>query len=417
MSHLLMIESWVGGTARLLPEAIVAAGHRYTFVTRRPEHYEDRAGQRHPVLDHADRVLTLETNDSAALIAELARHHAGDRFDGTLTICDYYLETVVAVAAALAIPHPFPAAVGRERRKHLVRRALDVAGVPNPRHAVTSSWDATCSAASAIGFPVILKPCDLASSAHVRLVRDHQDLADGFAALQALGRNFRDQPRDPLYLLEEYLEGDEFSIETCTVNGVTTVLGVTDKTVTGAPYFIEDGHMFPAALAPDELLPLEALARQVLSAVDHDRGVAHIEVKRTPAGPRLVEINPRLPGNYIVELVRRVTGVDLITVSIDLALGRSPALAGAQGSVRSAAIKFVVPPHGGTLHAIRGAEQLADDPRVVRWQLDAVAGATVGQPVDNACYLGHVITVDHDGLAARAHAEAAVRGLEVVLAG
>ena len=55
-----------------------------------------------------------------------------------------------------------------------------------------------------------------------------------------------------MFLLEEYLEGPEFSVESVSAGGTTTVLGVTDKSVTGDPFFIEDGHMFPADLSDAE---------------------------------------------------------------------------------------------------------------------------------------------------------------------
>jgi hypothetical protein len=76
MSHLLMIESWVGGTARILPLSLAGAGHRYTFVTRRREHYTEAAGAVHPVMAHAHRILDAETNDTATLIEQLKPYHA-----------------------------------------------------------------------------------------------------------------------------------------------------------------------------------------------------------------------------------------------------------------------------------------------------------------------------------------------------
>lgn len=416
MSHLLMIESWVGGTGRILPQAILAAGHRYTFVTRRPEHYAAGPdGTPHPVLAHAARVLRLETNDGFALEAELRRHHAEDPFDGALGICDYYLDAIVQVAAGLGIPHPFPERVAAERRKHLVRRALDEAGVANVRYSVTRGWEATREAARALGYPLVSKPTDLASSAHVRLVRDDRELRDAVAALEGFERNFRDQPRDRHVLLEEYLEGPELSVEACSVDGETIVLGVTDKGVTGAPFFVEDSHMFPAALEPVAAHALDAYARRVLAAVGHERGFAHLEVKLTAAGPRLVELNPRLPGNYIVELVQRVTGIDMLAATIELALGRRPSLSARSGAARSAAIQFIVPPSAGVLRAIVGVESLVRDPHVARHELAATPGVPVAAPVDNGCYLGHVVAVDPEGLSARRYAQAAAARLEVLL--
>ena len=150
------------------------------------------------------------------------------------------------------------------------------------------------------------------------------------------------------------------------------------------------------------------LVRDALEAVGHDHGLSHTEVKLTPNGPRIVEINPRLGGNYIAELVERVTGIDLLAAQIDLALGRRPDFAGRPTGIRSAAIKFLIPPRAGRVSNVRGEATLDTDPHVVRWSLNKIAGTDVRAPVDNACYVGHVVAVDRNALGARQHAERAL---------
>ena len=417
MAHLLMIESWVGGTGRLLPTAITQRGHRYTFVTRNRHHYLDsKSREIHPVLEHAERVLTTETNDVEALIAFLQRQHEVLQFDGVITVCDYYVDAVSRAAQALELPQGFSSAVAMERRKDLVRKALDRAGLPNPAYAVTASWDATRDEAERIGYPLIVKPTDLASSAFVRLVKDERELHDAFSSLERFSRNFREQPREPRWLLEAFMTGDEVSVEACTFNGETIVIGITDKSLTGFPYFIEDGHMFPASLDSTTVDEITRLTCDALRAVGHDHGLSHTEVKLTPAGPRIVEINPRPGGNYIAELVERVTGIDLLAAQIDLALGQRPNLVRRETGVASAAIKFLVPPSAGFVVDVCGVDTLNADPHVARWTLNDVAGTKVEAPIDNACYLGHVITVDGQSLAARRHAERAIGRLTLAYA-
>ncbi len=409
MAHLLMIESWVGGTGRIFPPTITRLGHRYTFVTRNRAHYLDaRTQQMHPVFEHADNVFTAETNDVPALIDFLRRQHEILRFDGVVTVCDYYIDTVAQVAQALGLPQAFSANVVMERRKHLVREAIERAGLPNPLFKTATSWDATREAAAQIGYPLIVKPSDLASSAFVRLVNNEAELRDAFMALENFPKNFREQSREPLWLLEEYMSGEEVSVEACTFRGETTIIGITDKSVTGFPYFIEDGHMFPARLEVEQAKAIESLVRNALEAVGHDHGISHTEVKLTPKGPRIVEINPRPGGNYIAELIEHVTGIDFLQAQIDLALGQRPNLMRKETGVASAAIKFLVPPQGGYVTAVEGVDTLAADPHVVRWTLSPMAGTQVAAPVDNACYLGHVMAIDHAGQDARRYAEQAL---------
>ena len=88
MAHLLMIESWVGASGNLLPPLLRELGHSYTFVTRKASHYQNpMSSEKHAVFRYADDVVETETNDLQQLI-ESVRHV---RFDGVITVCDYYI--------------------------------------------------------------------------------------------------------------------------------------------------------------------------------------------------------------------------------------------------------------------------------------------------------------------------------------
>jgi argininosuccinate lyase len=401
-----MIESWVGASGSLLPPLLKSLGHTYVFVTRKLEHYQSpHSAEAHPAIRHAEEVIVAETNDTERLIGALRPRS----FDGAITVCDYYIDTVREVARAFGIPCPFPNDVKSVRHKHRMREALDRAGLPNPKYRLARSWEeAVAAAEGAIGYPLVVKPVDLASSAFVRLVRNREQLEIAYRQLEAFPLNFRDQARDRTVLLEEYMTGEEVSVESVSCNGATTVLGVTDKSVTGSPYFIENGHMFPADLPGELRSETERLVRDALRAVEYDHGIAHTEVKLTPNGPRIVEINPRTAGNYIVELVKRVTDVDLLHAFVDLALGREPALDAKETDIASAAVLFLVPPQGGVIAGMDGAASLDLDPRIARYKLEDCVGKKVSAPIDNACYLGHVVAEDREGRRARAFAEEAL---------
>lgn len=410
MAHLLMIESWVGASGNLLPPLLKSLGHTYTFVTRKPEHYESTLNtEKHPVIQHADSVLVTETNDVPSLIAFLRSY----RFDGVITVCDYYIEAVREVAKAFQLPCPFPDEVKTVRQKHLMRKALDRAGLGNPTYRIAYSWAKVEDAAEAIGYPLVLKPVDLASSAFVSLVQNRNELREAYQALEAFPLNFRDQQRDRTYLLEAYMAGEEVSVESVSYKGETTMLGITDKSVTGTPYFIENGHMFPAKLDEETRMSVTQFVRSALQAVGFNHGIAQTEVKLTAEGPRIVEINPRTAGNYIVELIGRVTGVDLLQSFAELSLGVKPVIEPTQSGIASAAVLFLVPPQGGTVARIQGIETLDVDEHVVRYKIEDCAGKSISSPIDNACYLGHVIAEDKEGPDARRYAEEALARIAI----
>lgn len=415
MAHLLVVESWVGSMSRLLPRAIREGGHEFTFLTRDLHHYLRSApeGTAHPLLG-ARNVITADTNDIDALLPEVERLHSVLGFDGVITSCDYYLSTVARIAGHLGLPGPGPEAVENACRKDATRRVLADAGLPGPRFAVHEEWAGLARAAREIGYPLVAKPVDLCAGMYVRRVDDEAQLAEVFRALADFPVNARGQRRTPAVLLEELLDGPEVSVETVSYAGAVHMVGVTDKSIGGAPAFIETGHMFPAALPLADIDAAEQTALGALKALGLTDGVvAHTEIKLTSAGPRVVEVNPRPAGNRITELVRHVTGIDLAAACVDVALGRAPDLRRTDTGLRSAAIGFLVPERAGTLEALE-AGRLADEHGVLEVQL-AEPGKAVKAAGSNNEYLGHVMAGDPEGPGARDRVEGLLAGLRAGL--
>lgn len=416
MGHLLMVESWVGAMSTLLPRGIRDAGHDFSFLTRDVHHYL-RAWQRpgaHPLLGGRN-VLGAETNEQTDLLDHVARLQPALRFDGVLTSCDYYLPTAARIADRLGLPGCPPEAVERACSKDLTRLALRDAGVPGPAFALAESTSGLLEAAEVMGYPLVLKPVDLCAGMFVREVADPDQLRAAARDLAGFPVNARGQRRSSTVLLEELLTGPEVSVEAVTARGRTTVIGVTDKSTAGHPWFVETGHMFPAELDEPTRRDVVATAVGAIEALGLDNTVTHTEIKLTPGGPRVVEVNPRPAGNQITELIRLVTGIDLPGVHAQVALGDTPSADAVPTGTGSAAISFLLPPRAGQLHEIRGADAIAGADGVVdsSWKPQ---GHHAGAPTSNNNYLGHVVVTDPRPGAARARADEAIASVEVVYA-
>jgi argininosuccinate lyase len=418
VATLLMIESWLQSTGEALPALLRSLGHDYVLVTRDPALYGAGSAARHPALAGASDVVVVETNDTAAVVARAAQLAATRRIDGVLTTCDYYLATTAAVAARLGLPGAAPDVMARAVRKHDVRAALDAAGLPGVRHAVAATLTDALAAAERLGYPLVAKPVDLNAGTSVRRVDEEAHLKDAWAEIAALTRNTRGQALAGVVLLEEVLTGTEVSVEAVTLDGRTTVVGLTDKSVTGPPAFVESGHMFPAALPPRVADDVADFATAALAALGLTHGLSHTEVMITAAGPRLVELNPRQGGGYIFDLVHLVTGTHPLRALVDLALGEAPVigtaaapLPGAAVPGGSAAVMFVMAPRPGRVVAVDGLDRLTADPQVHHWALPVPVEAA--RPVDNEAYLGHVVVLGPGVAGARAHAERLVGSLRL----
>ncbi|MFD4241807.1 ATP-grasp domain-containing protein [Streptomyces sp. NPDC058525] len=311
-----------------------------------------------------DRHRTADTRDpeaTAAAVASLLAGHAGPA--GVLTWDETLLRTTAGVAARLGLAHMSPEAVDRCRDKLTTRRILGAAGVPSAgfRHVRTPAE--ALDAAEALGYPVVVKPRALAGSIGVTLAADPGELATAFE--QAAGSAFPGITGLDGVIVEEYLTGPEISVDCAVRGGRAVVANVARKRLGFAPHFEEVGHL----VAPWRHEPwadaVETVVTEAHAALGIRTGLTHTELRLTPTGPRVVEVNGRLGGDFIPLLGALATGVDLVAAAADIALGRTPDLTPARD--RCAEVTFVYPPHDGQVRSLdlSAAEAVPGVERVV----------------------------------------------------
>ncbi|MGA8114153.1 MAG: ATP-grasp domain-containing protein, partial [Actinocatenispora sp.] len=220
------------------------------------------------------------------------------------------------------------------------RAALGAAGVPQPSSTPVRTADAALRVAERIGYPVVVKPSDLALSLGVVIVHTPAELADAFAATSAIR-----VPELPDYrvrvLLEEYVDGDEISVDTAVCRGETFPLVLARKQVGFAPYAVEVGHHVDHA---DPLLTdptLAAVLRDTHAALGLTDGVTHTELKLTVDGPKVIEVNGRLGGDLIPYLGLCSRGIDTGLAAAAVACGERPGVRATRSTV--AGVRFCYP--------------------------------------------------------------------------
>jgi argininosuccinate lyase len=320
-----------------------------------------------------------------------------------------------AVAGALGLPSSPVKALDASLNKYIMRVTHQGKNFPSPRFMLAKNEDDAVAAAEEVELrehgKAVVKPADMNASALVQKVKSVEEMKTAISAVLAVSQNSRGQERFKGALVEEFLPGEEFSVECCACKGRVQILGITDKKLGGRDGVVETGHMFPADISKDDARRLEEHVTEALKAIEYNNGVAHVEVRLTPQGPRIIEINPRIGGNYISELVERVKGVNPLEQMVQIALGEEPDCRDKNTGVKSAAVAFIVPRSAGTLTGFQGEAEMASSPGVVRYSLSPV-GTKVIDPNDNDCYLGYVLTEDHEGLKA---GKMASRAIEILV--
>lgn len=359
----------------------------------------------------------VDTTSVPALRAAL-QDHQGPPLAGVTSTSEYYVETAARVARASGLAGPDPEAVARCRDKRRQRAALRAAGVPVPAYAAVAEPDQTPGLLRDLPpGPVVVKPAYGSGSVGVRLCRDRAEAVAHAATLLSAGRNERGVAQPRGVLVEEYVPGAEFSAEI--VGG--QVVGVTGKHLGPPPYFVETGHDFPAA-APDALLErIGSTALRALAALGLPDHTAHVEVRAGGAGhaaghpagqadePTVIEVNPRLCGGGIPELVHLATGVDLIAGYLDGALGRPPRLAPTRS--RAASLRFVTVPGDVRLHGVDGLAAARALPGVHRAEVTAGPEAVLRRRGDFRDRIGVLVATAADPATAAARADRALAAL------
>ena len=221
--------------------------------------------------------------------------------------------------------------------KYDMRRALLAAGVACPRFVKVSAAPAP-EALEGMAYPMIVKPTDRSGSRGIFKVESYEALAA--AVPQSVAQSFGEEA-----IVEEFIPGPEYSCESVSFDGEHHILALTKKYTTGAPHFIETGHVQPSDI-PAELIP--AVHRQIVAALDAlsiRYGASHAEFKLTPAGEaRIIEVGARMGGDCIgSDLVYLSTGMDYLAMVIDTARGIAPDLT-ARGTSRRAEVRFLFTP-------------------------------------------------------------------------
>jgi biotin carboxylase len=284
-----------------------------------------------PVLRRHGTVLTTEPDAS---LDERAKVIGAAEPDGITTFSDARLVDTALLAWRIGLPYHTPSVAQSIADKYAQRSALAEAGLQDIEFRRVSSQQALIRAVHELRLPVVVKPVRGRGSRHTFRVAVTADVDAVLATLT-------DEIADGLIVEEELAGtpdplgrgiGDYVSVETVTVDGVHQVAGVVGR-LTVAPPYRERGFFYPSTLRPETKEAVCGLVLRALTALDVRTGVCHTEVKLTPSGPEIIEVNGRL-GGYVSWLISRNGGSDLIAAALAAALGqRLPAGEGGPNGV------------------------------------------------------------------------------------
>lgn len=267
----------------------------------------------------AEAIHPLGEAASPALLAQLRRR----RPDGLVTFSENLIPAAATLAAELGLTYHSAATAEALTNKDVQRRLLRDAGVDAVRfHPIRTRQDWP-AAVRDVGLPCVLKPVRGEGSRNTFRIDSADQGAQVIERLLAAGPD--GPPRESELIAEELLigrdswpYGDYVSVESVVVAGEAQNLAVTGKLPLAEP-FRETCSFWPSALSTADQAQAEELTSAALAALGVTDGVCHTELKLTPAGPRIIEVNGRL-GGYVHDVIKRACGLSMIQLAGDVAL-------------------------------------------------------------------------------------------------
>ncbi|VVE58901.1 Dapdiamide A synthase [Pandoraea horticolens] len=296
MKHVLIIGGWTENY-----EAALRLGYRVTGFAA----INQRTLLSNDVLAQCEFWDVDASDVPQALLCAMQLNRAAP-ISGVFSFTEKGLETAAVIASVLGVPGNELDGNVRTRNKQLTRTAMAGTALDNV------AWRVAYGESDVVAFfeshgPLVIKPMNGVGSEGVNVIRDAQALRTD------LGK------RAFPVLVEAYIEGSEYSVETISLAGEHSVLAVTQKTLTDN--LVEMQHLMPAPIGSDEQLALEQAVVLLLSTMGIRNSVAHSEFRlnRDEAGRLhvyLIETQLRTGGGRIWKLLELCRGIDVFSVLI-----------------------------------------------------------------------------------------------------
>lgn len=315
----------------------------------------------------------------------------GQDFEGTCAVVEKYCINAIVTAATdkplvmmarIAEKYGFPfysvETAQWSTDKFQMKERFELGGVPHAQGRLISKVEE----AEGLVFPVIVKPRDNSGSRGVKLCRDKNELQ--ISIDEALENSKLDT-----VLVEEFIEGPEYSIESLHHDGKSEVIQFTEKKTTEFPYNVELGHIQPANISDEKKQKIREIISKIGKALNFENCPSHTELKINERGINVIETSPRLGGDYITSTLTPLsTGVNLEDELLKISLGEE--ISPSPTAVQYSGVRFFSFEEGSVIKHVPNEEFVKGWPHVVDFSFNLKEGERVNRITSSLNRYGHL---------------------------
>lgn len=316
---------------------------------------------------------------------------AGQDYEGHCAVVEKYgIDAIVTAAtdkplvmmARIAEKYGFPfysiETAKWSTDKFQMKERFELGGVPHAQGRLISKAEE----AEGLVFPVIVKPRDNSGSRGVKLCRSKGEL-------EASINEALEVSKLDTVLVEEFIEGPEYSIEGLHHDGMSEVIQFTEKKTTEFPYNVELGHIQPANISEESQQKIREIVSKIGVALHFENCPSHTELKINERGIFVIETSPRLGGDYITSTLTPLsTGVNLEDELLKISLGES--INPQPKAVQYSGVRFFSFNEGSVIKHIPNSEFVKTWPHVVDFSFNLKEGEKVNRITSSLNRYGHL---------------------------
>jgi biotin carboxylase len=360
----------------------------------------------------ADEFHLVSTRDRDAILDFVRAYPA--KIDGVMTIASDIPHMVSAAGEVLGVRH-IPSAVAElcVHKLHMKERLRD-AGVNVPQFARIANLTGLKEFAARAGFPIVIKPVDNSGARGVQRLTAEMDLAAAFD--YSRGFSYSGE-----VIAEKFISGLQISTEGLVHDGIFYCTGFADRNYSrlddAVPFMVEDGGDIPTVLDDANKKLVEREFEKAARALGVDWGPAKGDMIFGGDGkPYVIEIAARLSGgNFCYDKVPWSTGVDIVDILVDMAVGNPVDPARFTPTRNLATSQRYFFPTAGTIREIRGLQTAEDAAHIRKVDVWARPGDAVAALENHPSRVGYVISCAPTRGEAIAAAQAAVKQVEFLV--
>lgn len=309
-----------------------------------------------PAFEFADVKLHCSTRNAQETLETVLEYAKVNSIDGVMTVANDVPFTVALVADNLQLSGISLRSAKLVSNKIFMKEQFVRHGIPTPKFDVVNTKDDFFKKVKEKNFPLVLKPSDGRGARGVLFIDENTDIS--FAWNHSIQNS-----NNKKLLLEEFIEGDQLSVEGIFLDGKYHSIAFADRNYNNLqltkPFIVENGGVIPSKYKDKTLDEISKVIENAAHSLEINNGTVKADIVLSENGPMIIEIAARLSGNYLAtHHIPMAYGIDIVSAAINMALGIKIKEESLQPKKRNYLCARFFFPQSGIIKSIKGIEEV-----------------------------------------------------------